>query len=131
RVMPPWRLWGESRMDNLGNRSPAWLCRAGFRAGGMVAVGVAAVLLTDRLAGRHLLMWPLWVGAAVGGRTGDIQRGRVGRESRAACSATRMLAGSRQVDGRSLRVIKMALLVLSDKENIACYCESGWAGCPG
>ena len=47
------------------------------------------------------------------------------------CSATRMLAGSRQVDGRSLRVIKMALLVLSDKENIACYCESGWAGCPG
>jgi len=30
-----------------------------------------------------------------------------------------MVAGSRQADGRSLRVMKMALLVLRDKENIA------------
>jgi hypothetical protein len=37
----------------------------------------------------------------------------------AAYSATRTVAGSRQPDGRSLRVIKMALLVFRDKENIA------------
>jgi hypothetical protein len=30
-----------------------------------------------------------------------------------------MVAGSRQADGRSLRMMKMALLVLRDKENIA------------
>ena len=54
-------------MDNLRHQPRAWLCRAGLvLVALMVAVGIAAMLLTDRLPtnmskpaatpGRHLLM---------------------------------------------------------------------------